>query len=139
MESATERAGLDAEPTEDEDGNPLPPSSATLPDGLSPSTIFVLTPDLIQKLLVALGECTEWGRIAILTAIAKYRSQDDKEAEQIIERVTPQFQHANGSVVLSAVKVILIQLRQVRREEFIRSTMRKMAPPLGADDSNSIS
>lgn len=124
---------MDAEGAEgeDEDGNPLPSSSSALPDGLSPSSIFVLDANLIQKLLVALGECTEWGRIAILTAIAKYRAQDDKEAEQIIERVTPQFQHANGSVVLAAVKVILIQLRQVRREEFIRSTMRKMAPPLG--------
>ena len=60
---------------------------------------------MLVKLLVALGECTEWGRIAILTAIAKYRAKDEKEAEHICERVVPQFQHANGSVVLAAVKV----------------------------------
>ena len=73
-----------------------------------PSTspaVFQLDAALISKLLVALGECTEWGRIAILTAIAKYRTSDEKEAEQICERVVPQFQHANGSVVLSAIKV----------------------------------
>lgn len=93
-------------------------------------SIFQLDSALLAKLLVALGECTEWGRIAILTAIAKYRAGDEKEAETICERVMPQFQHANGSVVLAAIKVILIHLRSVHREEFIKSTMRKMAPPL---------
>lgn len=95
-----------------------------------------------------MGECTEWGRIAILGAIAEYRAVDEKEAELICERTTPQFQHANGSVVLAAVKVrprpvledglqmsaqvILIHIRSVRREEFVKTIMRKLAPPLGA-------
>lgn len=43
----------------------------------------------------------------------------------------PQFQHANPSVVLAAVKVILIHIRFVTNQEFVKSTMRKMAPPLG--------
>lgn len=68
-------------------------------------SIFLLSSTNLQKLLVALGECTEWGRIAILTAISKYQSEDEKEAEQICERIMPQFQHANGSVVLAAIKV----------------------------------
>jgi vesicle coat complex subunit len=67
--------------------------------------IFVLDSALLSKLLVALGECTEWGRISLLSAIGEYTAVDEKEAEHICERVTPQFQHANSSVVLAAVKV----------------------------------
>ena len=78
---------------------------ASIEENGEKGSIFVLDSALLLKLLVALGECTEWGRIAILTAIAKYRAVDEKEAEHICERVTPQFQHANGSVVLAAIKV----------------------------------
>lgn len=67
--------------------------------------IFVLASQTLSRLLIALGECTEWGRIAILGAVAKYEAEDEKEAEHICERVIPQFQHANGSVVLAAIKV----------------------------------
>ncbi|PLW08010.1 hypothetical protein PCANC_19052 [Puccinia coronata f. sp. avenae] len=92
--------------------------------------VFILDSAVIQKLLVALGECTEWGRIALLGAIARYRATDAKDAEQICERVVPQFQHANASVVLAAIKVIMIHFREVRREEFVKQIMKKMAPPL---------
>ncbi|KAJ7630318.1 armadillo-type protein [Roridomyces roridus] len=50
--------------------------------------------------------------------------------EHICERVVPQFQHVNGSVVLAAMKVIMIHIRGVRREELIKTLVRKMAPPL---------
>jgi len=92
--------------------------------------VFTLDSQTLGRLLVALGECTEWGRIAILNAVAKYTAQDEKEAEHICERVIPQFQHANGSVVLAAIKVIMIHIRAVSRDEFVKSIMRKMAPPL---------
>jgi len=59
----------------------------------------------LNKLLIALNECSEWGRVAILNALARYVAQDEKESEHICERVVPQFQHVNGSVVLAAVKV----------------------------------
>jgi AP-1 complex subunit beta-1 len=66
--------------------------------------IFTVTPSTLTKLLVALNECSEWGRVAVLTALARYQSRDDKESEHICERVVPQFQHANGSVVLAAIQ-----------------------------------
>ena len=56
---------------------------------------------------------SRWGRIAILAALADYRPSDSKEAEHIVERVIPQFQHVNGSVVLSAIKVINIKGFQI--------------------------
>ena len=71
------------------------------------------TCDIIILLSVGLGIkrflnvfLNRWGRIAILTALGDYRPSDSKEAEHIVERVIPQFQHVNGSVVLSAIKVI---------------------------------
>lgn len=67
--------------------------------------MFAITQGTLQKLLIALNECSEWGRVAILTALARYKAQDEQESEHICERVVPQFQHVNGSVVLSAVKV----------------------------------
>ncbi|GJJ09300.1 hypothetical protein Clacol_003522 [Clathrus columnatus] len=92
--------------------------------------IFPLNSQILNKLLIALNECSEWGRVAILTTLARYTPLDEKESEHICERVVPQFQHVNGSVVLSAVKVIMIHMRNVRREDLTKQLVRKMAPPL---------
>ncbi|KAH7908849.1 adaptin N terminal region-domain-containing protein [Hygrophoropsis aurantiaca] len=92
--------------------------------------IFIITSNVLNKLLIALNECSEWGRVAILNALARYTAQDDKESEHICERVVPQFQHVNGSVVLAAVKVIMIHMRGVQREDLVKQLIRKMAPPL---------
>lgn len=66
--------------------------------------VFQITTATLQKLLAAVNECTEWGQVFILDALANYRPQDAREAESIIERVTPRLQHANSAVVLSAIK-----------------------------------
>ncbi|WFD02430.1 beta-adaptin [Malassezia obtusa] len=92
--------------------------------------VFVLDSDVLMKLLVALNECTEWGRIVILNTLGAYRSADEREAEHICERVMPQFQHANGAVVLGAVKVVLVHMEATRKPEFVQQLVRKMAPPL---------
>lgn len=49
------------------------------------------------------GTCL-W-QVFILDSLATYRPRDSKDAESIVERVTPRLQHANCAVVLSAVKV----------------------------------
>ncbi|KZT25084.1 Adaptor protein complex beta subunit [Neolentinus lepideus HHB14362 ss-1] len=92
--------------------------------------IFNVTTSILNKLLIALNECSEWGRVAILGALARYKTEDEKEREHICERVIPQFQHVNGSVVLAAVKVIMIHMRGIRREDLLKQFVRKMAPPL---------
>ncbi|KJE00395.1 clathrin binding protein [Cryptococcus gattii NT-10] len=115
----------------------LPPSQPGSPNGdESPSSarpnqsLFIIDPPTLTKLLVALNECSEWGRIAILTTLARYRTNDEKESEHICERVMPQFQHVNAAVVLGAVKVIMIHMKNVTREDLLKSLTRKMAPPL---------
>ncbi|TCD62788.1 beta-adaptin [Steccherinum ochraceum] len=92
--------------------------------------IFIVTNAVLNKLLIALNECSEWGRVAILNALSRYETSDERESEHICERVVPQFQHANASVVLAAVKVIMIHLRGVRSDNLVKQMIRKMAPPL---------
>ncbi|KAL9088389.1 MAG: hypothetical protein Q9159_003089 [Coniocarpon cinnabarinum] len=88
-----------------------------------------VTPNNLKKMLMALNECTEWGRITILTVLADYQAPDIKESEHICERVAPQFQHVNPSVVLAAVKVVFLHMANFSNE-LHQSYMKKMAPPL---------
>jgi AP-1 complex subunit beta-1 len=94
--------------------------------------VMKITASVLQKLLAALNECTEWGQVFILDSLAKYSPADAREAEGIIERVTPRLQHANSAVVMSAVKVILsyMELMGDQNSDAIRSLTRKLAPPL---------
>ena len=57
--------------------------------------------------ILALNECSEWGQIYILDYLATYTPGSDREAEGVVERITPRLQHANSAVALSATKVIL--------------------------------
>ncbi|CAF3573791.1 unnamed protein product, partial [Adineta steineri] len=95
------------------------------------SKIFDLNGPTINKLLTALNECTEWGQVFILDAIANYSPKDDKEAQSICERITPRLAHANAAVVLSAVKVLMKFLELIdQHSEFVQNLHRKLAPPL---------
>ena len=89
-----------------------------------------VTPTTLKKMLMALNECTEWGRVTILTTLADYKAQDVKESEHICERVSPQFQHVNPSVVLAAVKVVFLHMANISAE-LNKQYLKKMAPPLG--------
>lgn len=91
---------------------------------------LIITAATLKKLLMALNECTEWGRVTILSTLADYPAVDAKEAEHICERVAPQFQHVNPSVVLAAVKVVFIHMQAVE-PKLVASFLKKMAPPLG--------
>lgn len=89
-----------------------------------------ITSVTLKKMIMALTECTEWGRVTILTTLADYKAVDVKESEHICERVSPQFQHVNPSVVLAAVKVVFLHMRNLTQEQQVQY-QRKMAPPLG--------
>ena len=54
---------------------------------------------------------------------------DAREAESIIERVTPRLQHANSAVVLSAVKVMIKYMDLITNQDSLKSLYKKMAPP----------
>ena len=92
--------------------------------------VFEITGGVLQKLLAALNECTEWGQVFILDALARYVPSDTREAENIVERVTPRLVHQNPAVVLSAVKVVMMYLESITNAETVANFCRKLAPPL---------
>jgi len=104
--------------------------------------VMRISSSVMQKLLAALNECTEWGQVFILDSLAKYTPADARDAEGIVERVTPRLQHANSAVVMSAVKVILSYMEimcgsgsggkggYAASSDVIRNLTRKLAPPL---------
>lgn len=117
-----------------DDSNPMVVANAVsalaeIQESAPETKCFQINSLTLNKLLAALNECTEWGRIAILTALADYHTNDVKEAEHICERVVPQFQHANPSVVLAAVKAVLAHI-ELQPEPTRATLLRKMSSPL---------
>jgi len=94
--------------------------------------VFVVNKSNLPKLLAALDECTEWGQVFILNAVAKYLPKDAKEAETICTRVTPRLQHANSAVVLAAVKVLMKFMDHIESDAAIQTLVSKLGPPLGS-------
>ena len=94
--------------------------------------VMKMSTSVLQKLLAALNECTEWGQVSILDALAKYVPAEAKDAENIVERVLPRLQHANSAVVMSAVKVILQYMYAAMdvESELCAGYRKKLAPPL---------
>ncbi|KAI3925522.1 hypothetical protein MKW92_009575 [Papaver armeniacum] len=95
-------------------------------------TNLKITSHTLSKLLTALNECTDHllycadGVKFILDALSKYKAADAREAENIVERVTPRLQHANCAVVLSAVKMILQQMELITSTDVARNLCKKM-------------
>uniref|UniRef100_A0A061R808 Beta-adaptin-like protein n=1 Tax=Tetraselmis sp. GSL018 TaxID=582737 RepID=A0A061R808_9CHLO len=117
------------------DSNPMVVANAVASlaeiQSISDRDIFQVTSNSLFKLLAALNECTEWGQqVFILDSLVNYTPRDSRDAESIVERVTPRLQHANCAVVLSAVKVIMKQMEVIQSPDTIRLLCKKMAPPL---------
>eukprot|EP00929_Paragymnodinium_shiwhaense_P078930 TRINITY_DN4096_c0_g1_i1.p1 TRINITY_DN4096_c0_g1~~TRINITY_DN4096_c0_g1_i1.p1 ORF type:complete len:911 (+),score=296.56 TRINITY_DN4096_c0_g1_i1:80-2812(+) len=86
--------------------------------------------EAIDKLLTALRDCNEWGQVFILDAIATYAPRNSKGAEEIADKVTARFSHANPAVVLGAIKVVLKQMDYINNQEIVRLLSKKLNPPL---------
>ena len=70
--------------------------------------LFDLNPASVSKLLTALNECTEWGQIFILDSLAVYNPKDQREIQNICERVSPRLQHVNAAVRIDPFTVGLV-------------------------------
>lgn len=100
--------------------------------------IFIITSNIVKNLLLCLNECTEWGRITILTTLNDYNTTDVEEATHIIERVIPQLQHANPSVVLSSIKTVIHHLEIIPIPAQRNAFLKKLSAPLVSLVSSSI-
>uniref|UniRef100_A0A0K0ED89 AP complex subunit beta n=1 Tax=Strongyloides stercoralis TaxID=6248 RepID=A0A0K0ED89_STRER len=93
--------------------------------------LFEINLQLVNKLLTALNECTEWGQVFILDALNNYTPKDEREAQNICERISPRLAHANAAVVLSTVKVLMKLMNYLpENSEFINQLTKKLAPPM---------
>ncbi|CAK9437977.1 uncharacterized protein LODBEIA_P23550 [Lodderomyces beijingensis] len=102
-------------------------------------TILELNGEVIRSLLLCLNECTEWGRITILTTLTEYDTAGKPdEANHIVERVIPQLQHVNPSVVLSSIKAILCHIENIPVTAQRQSVLKKLSAPLVSLVSSSI-
>jgi AP-1 complex subunit beta-1 len=89
-----------------------------------------LKPNLVSGLIQCLNDCSEWGQVFIIDAVASYMPSGTEEAESIIERLLPRLYHANAAVVLSSMKVIVKNLKYVKSAEFSRMIQKKLGAPL---------
>lgn len=84
----------------------------------------------LNKILAALNDANEWGKIYIMEAISSYDTSDSKESENIIERVLPMLTHNNPAVILSAVKAVLRFMENVASQDLLKGIVKKLAAPL---------
>ncbi|RTG85543.1 AP-1 complex subunit beta-1 [Schistosoma bovis] len=97
----------------------------------NPMVVANAVASITEILEMTNSDSARWGQVFILDAIADYTPGDDREAQSIIERVSPRLAHANAAVVLSTVKVIMKMLEMVDPTSETASTViRKLAPPL---------
>jgi len=89
-----------------------------------------LTKSSIVKMLTAINECSEWGRVFLLDMLAKHDPDSESTAIDVSERVTPQLNHANPAVVMSAVKLIIKYLEFINTQNAKQKMCKKLAPPL---------
>jgi AP-1 complex subunit beta-1 len=93
--------------------------------------LYDFAPGEKDKLLAALNECgSEWGQVAILDALSKYKPKGPQDVESLLERVKGCFAHSNAAVVLSAVKVTMTFLELVENDEFVDRLAYRLARPL---------
>merc|ERR1719445_624224 len=117
------------------DGNPMVVANAvaalTEICEASGNDYFKIDNNTLSKLLTALNECTEWGRVFILDALSKFEAKGKGgQARDICDRVVPQLAHANSAVVMAAVKVVVKLLDLLAKAEDVEKYCKKLAPPL---------
>lgn len=84
----------------------------------------------LKRVLLALNESNEWGQVYILDSLISYSPKKEKSAELIIESVIPRLAHANPSVVMSAIKVVLKFLDWIESPENVRNYCKKISNSL---------
>merc|ERR1719191_544781 len=92
--------------------------------------LLQLSKTSVVKMLTAINECSEWGRVFLLDMLAKHDPDSESTAIDVCERVTPQLNHANPSVVMSAVKLIIKYLEFIKTSSSKQKMCKKLAPPL---------
>lgn len=83
-----------------------------------------------ERLLAALGQCSEWGQTYILEMLLFFVPQKYHEAEVLAERVSICLQQTSPSVILTSVKVIMYLLNYIASAEFRELLCRRVSAAL---------
>ena len=97
------------------------------------TNIIAISPQILNQLMTAMNECNEWGQIFILDSLAKYKPSSTREAQSICDRVVTRLNHANASVVLTSIKVLLKFVNYIDNKDYINTIYGKVSAPLGKD------
>lgn len=96
----------------------------------SPDLTLQLNMRIASKLIAALNECSEWGQAYVLDTLLYVVPQEPGDAEMLAERIAPRLQHANSSVVLNAIKLIIYLMNYMSNEQDVKNFTKKLSPPL---------
>lgn len=85
---------------------------------------------IVDRLLLALADATEWGQTIMLDVIATYAPENPQQAEKILERVSVYTSHRNAGVVLGSIRVMIRILDYLQDDDLIRNYCRRISPSL---------
>lgn len=85
---------------------------------------------IVDRLLFALSDATEWGQTIMLDVIATYAPENPQQAEKILERVSVYTSHRNAGVVLGSIRVMIRILDYLQDDDLIRNYCRRISPSL---------
>ncbi|PVV04470.1 hypothetical protein BB560_001037 [Smittium megazygosporum] len=92
--------------------------------------VWVLDRETVEKLSSVMNDCTEWGQISILEAFLDYSPYSENEAISICKSVLPRLQHANCSVALTSIRLLLSYERFISDTSVCQGFINKIIPPL---------
>lgn len=84
---------------------------------------------ILDKIVVSINECFEWGQIFILDILCDYKAENKREAEYIIDRILPRMSHVNPAIVFTAIKCIVIHMQGLDKE-LVTLLIKKLSKPL---------
>ncbi|KAI8456650.1 adaptin N terminal region-domain-containing protein [Phakopsora pachyrhizi] len=83
-----------------------------------------------NKLVAALGECSEWGQTYIIESLMYYVPEESGDAEILAERLAIRLQHSNSAVVLTTIKVIIYLMNYMSDNDVIEAMCKRMSASL---------
>ncbi|KAH9814722.1 adaptin N terminal region-domain-containing protein [Melampsora americana] len=85
---------------------------------------------IANKLVAALGECSEWGQTYIIEALMYYVPEGSGDAEILAERLAIRLQHSNSAVVLTTIKVIIYLMNYMADLTVLEAMCKRMSASL---------
>ena len=99
---------------------------------LGDDELLPLNAAVVQQLLVAMREASDWGMVTLMDVLSQYEPGSMEEAQTIFSRVGAQLRHRNPAVILACVKVLVAMVESAADadEDFARQILESLRSPL---------